>query len=92
MTKKYLSIIFVPVVLAISNGYISSYQFFSWGYDNRNYISIFLFSLSLVGCLYVMASNAKNLKSKFWYIFPSILLVIDIFIIYTIYYNFRPGF
>jgi len=92
MTKKYLYIIFTPVIMAVVNGYVSSYSFFSWGYDNRNSVSTFLFILSLIGCLYVIISNAKNSKSKSWFMVSGIGIVINIFIIYTIYSLSSFGF
>ena len=92
MIKKYLLIIFVPIAVAILNGYVSSYYFFRWGYDNRNSISIALFGLSLVGCIIVIISNARNFKGKVWFMVPSLLAAINIFIIYSIYSLSNFGF
>ncbi|MDP3792703.1 MAG: hypothetical protein Q8Q89_03150 [bacterium] len=92
MIKKYLLIIFGPIILAILNGYISSYYFLSWGYDNRNSLSIILFAVSFFSCLYVLFLNSKTKKNKVWFIVPSIIAVLNILIIYAIYSLSSFGF
>jgi len=92
MTRKYLLIIFAPIFLAILNGYISSYNFFSWGYDNRNSISTALFSLSFLGCVIVIINNAKGSKKKIWFLVPGLLAVTNLLIIYSIYSLSHFGF
>ncbi|OGN05629.1 MAG: hypothetical protein A2831_00395 [Candidatus Yanofskybacteria bacterium RIFCSPHIGHO2_01_FULL_44_17] len=84
MVKKYLFVIFGPIVLAILNGYVSSYYFFSWGYDNRNQISTVLFGLSLIGSVFVVINNAKGSKEKIWFAAAGFMLAINLFIIYAI--------
>lgn len=92
MIKRYILSIFGPVVVAVLNGYISNYYFFRWGYDNRNGISILLFSLSVAGCIYVIISNTNTLKSKIWFIIPTALILINVFVIYSIYSLSSFGF
>ncbi|MDP3954503.1 MAG: hypothetical protein Q8Q06_03760 [bacterium] len=92
MTKKYISIIFLPILLAVLNGYISSYNFFRWGYDNRNDISIFLFALSLAGSVFVLISNIKSSGKKLWLIVSATAVIINALIIYAIYSLSSFGF
>lgn len=82
-TSYKLFLIFGPIILVLLNGFIASYSFFQWGYDNKNQISIALLAISGAGSLAVFVVSLKN-KQKKWSAISLIMGVLSFIIAYLI--------
>jgi hypothetical protein len=83
INKKFGLIFLVLVVLPIII-FIFRDSFVDLGSQGNNQLNNILLSISIVGCAIILYKNKKleNTK-KIWYIIPTILVIVFLFILYV---------
>jgi|SRR3989338_10036496 len=83
----------VPIVLVYTNNYLAESKSLEWSYDNRWSVSLWMYSIALLGSLYILISNYRSkTNSKLWYILAGISAIIDVLGLYTVYSFSSFGF
>ncbi|OGM97005.1 MAG: hypothetical protein A3B86_00820 [Candidatus Yanofskybacteria bacterium RIFCSPHIGHO2_02_FULL_38_22b] len=87
--KLFLYFVVGPMALAFTNGSLSSYQNFQWGYDHVNEISMTAFVISGAASLYLLLNKKNSTRLR---IISGVFLLISAGFFYTTYSFSNFGF
>lgn len=92
IVKTFLIFVCIPVLIFIVNGYLAN-NTRSWSWDNLNTVSFITNLVALLGSISTIFVNYyTGYNSKFWYILPSILIILFIIILLLVQIGSNFGF